>query len=125
MFPMGSTNEKDTGRSYSVRSIFGGGVAALLATTCCLPWAVAIAFGASAGTIASMGRLREYQVIFQVVGGLAALFWVWYLLRRSRASCAVAENERNRGRVPMLALGGFAVFYVVLNQVVVRWLGSV
>lgn len=95
---------------------------ALLASLCCLPGAVALAVGASLGTAASLYRLQHYQVLFQVAGFAGALGWSWWLLRRSKRRCLLAEHERNKTRVPLFVLGSFAVAFVVLNVLVIPWL---
>lgn len=109
-------------RRFSVKAAAGGLGGALLASLCCIPGAVAIFVGASAGTVASLFRLLEFQWLFQA-GGLAVTLGVsWFLLRRSRKSCAPAEYERRKGRAPLYALLSFSGMFVVLNVVIIPWL---
>jgi len=107
---------------FTVKALVGGVGGAVLASLCCLPGAVALAVGAGVGTAASLFRLQDYQRLFQVAGLALALGWSWWLIRRSRRTCSVADHGRNRNAVPMLALGGFAVAFGVFNLLLIPWL---
>lgn len=105
-----------------LHGVIAGFVGAGLASLCCIPGAVAIAVGASMGTAASLFRLQDFQIPFQLAGVGTALGWSWWLIRRSRKRCTIEEHQRNRSSVPMFALSGFAAFYLLLNLVVIPWL---
>ncbi|MBI4297695.1 MAG: hypothetical protein HY676_04110 [Chloroflexi bacterium] len=105
-----------------LRAVAAGLMGAVLASLCCIPGAVAIAVGASVGTAASLFRLQDFQILFQLAGVATALGWSWWLIRRSRKRCTIEEHQRNRSSVPMFALSGFAALFLFLNVVVIPWL---
>lgn len=107
---------------FSISSLIGGAGGAVLASLCCIPGAVAIAVGASVGMAASLFRLQDFQLLFQLAGVALALGWSWWLVRHSRKKCTLEEHQRNRSRVPILALSGFAAFFLFLNLAVIPWL---
>ncbi|MBI4337004.1 MAG: hypothetical protein HY683_04155 [Chloroflexi bacterium] len=110
------------GPRLRLHSVAAGFVGAVLASLCCIPGAVAIAVGARVGTAASLFRLQDFQILFQLAGVGMALGSSWWLIHRSRKRCTIEEHQRNRSRVPMFALSGFAVVYLLLNLVVIPWL---
>ncbi len=105
--------------TYRGRSLVGGFSGAVLASMCCLPGAVALSIGASVGTAASLFRLQDYQLLFQIAGLALALGWSAFLLRRSRQACATGDHEKNKNQVPLLTVGGFVGAFLVLNLLVI------
>ncbi|TAK35588.1 MAG: hypothetical protein EPO21_05635 [Chloroflexota bacterium] len=101
------------------RSIGAGVVGSVVASFCCLPTAVAIALGLSLGTGTALSQLLAYQRLFQVAGLTFAGIAVWWILRRSRATCNPAQRERHADRVPLYVFGAFGVGFAVLNLVVI------
>ena len=87
---------------WHVRTVGAGVAGSVIASLCCLPMATALALGFGLGTVATLGQLLAYQRLFQVAGLAFAGAATWWILRRSRANCALSEGER--GRVPLLVL---------------------
>lgn len=104
---------------WRVRSIGAGIVGSVVASFCCLPTAVAIALGLGLGTGTALGQLPAYQRLFQSMGLAIAGLAVWWLLRRSRATCDLQERARHRERVPLYVFGAFGVGFAALNLVVI------
>ncbi|MBI4496894.1 MAG: hypothetical protein HY689_03205 [Chloroflexi bacterium] len=102
------------------QSLAAGIAGSVVASFCCLPTATAIALGLSLGTVARLSQLLAYQRLFQVAGLALAGVAVWWLLRRSQASCTLSPQERER--VPLLVFGAFTASFVILNLVVIRFL---
>ena len=100
-------------------SIAAGVLGSVLASLCCLPTAVAIALGLGLSAVPVLGQLLAYQRLFQIAGLAFAGIAVWWILRRSRATCGLAERERRRDRVPLYVFGAFAAGFVVLNVAVI------
>lgn len=72
---------------FKARSVFGGFASAVLASMCCLPGAVAIGVGASAGTAATLFRLQDFQRIAQIAGVALALWTTGATKTGCRSSC--------------------------------------
>jgi mercuric ion transport protein len=73
-----------------LRSLMAGGLAALLASTCCLGPLVLIALGFSGAWISNLAVLQPYQPIF-IGAALVALFMAGKRIWRPVAQCAPDE----------------------------------
>lgn len=71
-------------------SLFAGGVAALLASACCLGPLVLLALGFSGAWIANLSLLEPYRPIFIAVA-LLALGFAWRRIWRPAAACQPGE----------------------------------
>lgn len=71
-------------------ALFAGGVAALLASACCLGPLVLLALGISGAWIANLSALEPYRPLFIAVSGVA-LFFAWRRIWRPAAACAPGE----------------------------------
>ena len=108
----------DIGRWQS-RSIAAGVIGSVVASACCLPAAVAISLGLGLGTATALSGLLAYQRLFQVAGLAVAGLAVWWILRRSRMTCSLAERQPNQERVLLYVLGAFTAGFIILNVVVI------
>lgn len=71
-------------------ALFAGGVAAILASTCCLGPLVLIALGFSGAWIGNLSVLEPYRPIF-IGTALVALLFAWRRIYRSDAECEPGE----------------------------------
>lgn len=71
-------------------ALFAGGLAALLASACCLGPLVLLALGISGAWIANLSALEPYRPLFIAVSGVA-LFFAWRRIWRPAAACAPGE----------------------------------
>jgi mercuric ion transport protein len=71
-------------------ALLAGGMAAILASTCCLGPLVLITLGISGAWIGNLRVLEPYRPIFIGVA-LAALFFAWRRIWRPAAACAPGE----------------------------------
>ncbi len=67
-----------------------GGLAAILASTCCLGPLVLITLGFSGAWIGNLTVLEPYRPIF-IGAALVALFFAWRRIYRSEAECKPGE----------------------------------
>ena len=67
-----------------------GGVAAILASTCCLGPLLLIALGFSSAWIGNLSRLEPYRPLFIAVA-LVALFFAWRRIYRPAEKCLPGE----------------------------------
>lgn len=82
---MSSTLPND--RPGSARgALLAGGLAALLASTCCLGPLVLIMLGVSGTWIANLTALEPYRPAF-IVAALVALFFAWRRIWRPEVAC--------------------------------------
>jgi len=79
-------SEMKTGRG----ALFTGGIAAILASTCCLGPLVLITLGFSGAWIGNLTVLEPYRPIF-LGAALVALFFAWRRIYRSEAECKPGE----------------------------------
>lgn len=70
--------------------LFAGGVAAILASTCCLGPLVLIALGISGAWIGNLAKLEPYRPIF-IGAALVALFLAWRRIFRPAHACEPGE----------------------------------
>lgn len=71
-------------------ALFAGGVAALLASTCCLGPLVLVGLGVSGAWIGNLSALEPYRPIF-IAAALLALFFAWKRIFRPEAECKPGE----------------------------------
>jgi mercuric ion transport protein len=76
-------------RSGSI-ALFSGGLAAILASTCCLGPLVLVTLGISGAWIGNLTRLEPYRPFFIVVA-LVALFFAWRSIYRPVEACKPGE----------------------------------
>ena len=67
-------------------ALFAGGVAAILASTCCLGPLVLITLGFSGAWIANLTALEPYRPVF-IAAALVALYFAWRRIWRPAAAC--------------------------------------
>ena len=67
-----------------------GGLAAILASTCCLGPLVLITLGFSGAWIGNLTMLEPYRLFF-IGTALVALFFAWRRIYRSEAACKPGE----------------------------------
>ena len=73
-----------------LRALIAGGVAAVLASTCCLGPLVLITLGFSGAWISKLTVLEPYQPIF-ITAAVVALFFAWKRIWRPASACAPGE----------------------------------
>ena len=71
-------------------ALFAGGLAAILASTCCLGPLVLVAQGVSGAWIAKLTVLEPYRPLF-IGTALVALFFAWRRIYRPTHSCKPGE----------------------------------
>jgi len=71
-------------------ALFLGGLAAILASTCCLGPLVLVALGLSGAWIGNLTRLEPYRPFF-IVGALIALFFAGRQIFRPAQTCNPGE----------------------------------
>ncbi|MES2413026.1 MAG: mercuric ion transporter MerT [Pseudomonadota bacterium] len=79
-------SESQNGRS----ALFAGGLAAILASTCCLGPLVLVALGFSGAWIGNLTALEPYRPWF-IGAALVALFFAWRRIFRPTAACKPGE----------------------------------
>jgi len=84
----------ETGESGSYQTgsgaLFVGGLAAILASTCCLGPLVLVALGLSGAWIGNLTLLEPYRPIF-IAGALVALFFAGRRIFRPAQACQLGE----------------------------------
>lgn len=78
------------GTKNGLGALFAGGVAAILASTCCLGPLVLLALGVSGAWIGNLTLLEPYRPLFIGVA-LVAMFFAWKRVYRSEAECKPGE----------------------------------
>lgn len=71
-------------------ALFAGGVAAILASTCCLGPLVLVLLGVSGAWISNLTALEPYRPLF-IGAALVALFFAWRRIFRPVQACAPGE----------------------------------
>ncbi len=79
-------SEPKNGRS----ALAAGGLAAILASTCCLGPLILVALGFSGAWISNLTLLEPYRPIF-IVAALVALFLAWRRIFRPAHACKPGE----------------------------------
>ncbi len=95
-------------------ALLAGGVAAILASTCCLGPLVLILLGFSGAWIGNLTALEPYRPSFIVVA-LVALFFAWRRIWRPATACQPGEVcALPQVRRSYQLLFGLAVFLVLI-----------
>ena len=71
-------------------ALFVGGLAAVLASTCCLGPLVLVVLGVSGAWIGNLTKLEPYRLYF-VGGAVIALFFAWRRIFRPVEACAPGQ----------------------------------
>ena len=87
---MSTTQTERIRDKVGLRSLVAGGIAALLASTCCLGPLILITLGFSGAWISKLTVLEPYQPIF-IGAALVALFFAGKRIWRPVAQCAPGE----------------------------------
>lgn len=103
-------NEPTQGRS----ALFAGGVAAILASTCCLGPLVLITLGFSGAWIGNLTVLEPYRPIF-IGAALIALFFAWRGIFRPADACEPGDVCA----VPQVRTAYKVIFWIVSALVLV------
>lgn len=77
-------------RAVETSSLALGGLAAILASTCCLGPLVLISLGVSGAWIGNLTRLEPYRPFF-IGAALIALFFAWRRIFRPARACSPGE----------------------------------
>lgn len=77
-------------RPAGLRALVAGGVAAVLASTCCLGPLVLITLGFSGAWISKLTVLEPYQPFF-ITAAMVALFFAWKRIWRPASACAPGD----------------------------------
>lgn len=121
---MTSRNTEATDRRAGLRLLFAGGLAAFLASACCLGPLVLLMLGISGAWIGSLRSLEPYRPIFIGVAALA-LVLASRRLWRPAASCPPGEIcavPRVRRAYRILFAVVVALFFVALGfPYVAKW----
>ena len=72
------------------RALFAGGLAAILASTCCLGPLVLVALGFSGAWIGNLTVLEPYRPMF-IGAALVAMFFAWRRIFRPAQDCKPGE----------------------------------
>ena len=95
-------------------ALFAGGLAAILASACCLGPLVLIALGFSGAWIGNLTVLEPYRPIF-IGAALVALFFAWRRIYRRRKPA----NRVRSARFPKCELPTSSFFWIVAALVLV------
>jgi mercuric ion transport protein len=71
-------------------ALFAGGIAAILASTCCLGPLVLVLLGVSGAWISNLTVLEPYRPLF-IGAAIAALFFAWRRIFRPAPACKPGE----------------------------------
>lgn len=88
---MNNISDKPAPARGGLRALLAGGVAALLASTCCLGPLILLTLGFSGAWISQLTVLQPYQPVF-IGAALVALFFAWKRIWRPAAVCAPGEG---------------------------------
>lgn len=97
-------------------SLAAGGLAAILASTCCLGPLVLVMLGFSGAWIGNLSALEPYRPIFIAVA-VVALYLAWGRIYRSNQSCKAGAGCA----VPLVGTAYKLSFWVVLILVLVAF----
>jgi mercuric ion transport protein len=95
-------------------ALAAGGIAAVLASTCCLGPLVLVALGFSGAWIGNLTRLEPYRPIF-IGAALVALFFAWRSIFRPAQACKPGEICA----IPQIRTAYKIIFWVVAALVLV------
>ncbi|MBL8346309.1 MAG: mercuric ion transporter MerT [Rubrivivax sp.] len=102
--------ESPTGRG----ALFAGGLAAILASTCCLGPLVLVALGFSGAWIGNLTALEPYRPLF-IGAALVAMYFAWRRIYRSAQQCKPGEVCA----IPQVQSSYRAVFWFVAVLVLI------
>jgi len=94
--------------------LFAGGLAAILASTCCLGPLILVALGFSGAWIGNLTALEPYRPIF-IGAALVAMFFAWRRIYRPVKNCKPGEVCA----MPQLRTNYKLIFWVVAALIVV------
>ena len=103
-------NEQPSGRG----ALFAGGLAAILASTCCLGPLVLVALGFSGAWIGNLTVLEPYRPIF-IGAALVAMYFAWRQIYRPAQDCKPGEVCA----MPQVRSSYRFIFWVVVALVLV------
>jgi len=103
-------NEQPNGRG----ALFAGGLAAILASTCCLGPLVLVALGFSGAWIGNLTMLEPYRPIF-IGAALVAMTFAWRRIFRPTQACKPGEVCA----IPQVRGTYMAIFWIVVALVLV------
>ena len=103
-------SETQTGRT----ALFTGGVAAILASSCCLGPLVLVTLGFSGAWIGNLTALEPYRPIF-LAAAIVALFFAWRRIFRPASACQPGEVCA----IPKVRRTYKAIFWCVATLVLV------
>lgn len=103
-------SEPNNGRG----ALAAGGIAAILASTCCLGPLVLVVLGFSGAWIGNLTLLEPYRPVF-IGAALVALFFAWRRIFRPAAACAPGEVCA----IPQVRTTYRLVFWIVVALVLV------
>ena len=103
-------NEPQNGRG----ALFAGGLAAILASTCCLGPLVLVALGFSGAWIGNLTALEPYRPIF-IGAALVAMFFAYRRIHRPAHACKPGEVCA----IPQVRTTYRFIFWVVVALVLV------
>ena len=89
-------------------ALFAGGLAAILASTCCLGPLVLVALGFSGAWIGNLTVLEPYRPIF-IGAALVAMFFAWRRIYRPAQACKPGEVCA----IPQVRSTYQAIFWIV------------
>jgi len=101
-------------RTQGRGALLAGGVAAILASTCCLGPLVLITLGFSGAWIANLTALEPYRPVF-IAAALIALYFAWRRIWRPAAACRPGEVCA----VPRVNSAYKALFWIVCALVMI------
>ena len=113
---MNAIQAEKTSDKTALRALLAGGLAALLASTCCLGPLVLITLGFSGAWISQLTVLQPYQPMF-IGAALVALFFAGKRIWRPAAQCAPGEVcalPRVRRAYQLLFVGVCALLLMAL-----------
>ena len=103
-------NEQPPGRS----ALLAGGLAAILASTCCLGPLLLVALGFSGAWIANLTMLEPYRPLF-IGAALVAMYFAWRQIYRPAQDCKPGEVCA----MPQVRSSYRFIFWVVVALVLV------
>jgi mercuric ion transport protein len=101
-------------RTIEKGSLIAGGLAAILASTCCLGPLVLVALGFSGAWIGNLTSLEPYRPLF-IAAALIALYFAWRRIFQPARSCESGEVCA----IPQVRTTYRVIFWVVAALVIV------
>ena len=95
-------------------ALFAGGLAAILASTCCLGPLVLVALGFSGAWIGNLTVLEPYRPIF-ISAALIALFFAWRRIYRPSQACKLGDVCA----IPQVRTTYKRIFWIVATLILV------